>query len=338
VGVVVALGKKKDRPNPIDILTGLVEDDLSRVNRMIELRMQSSVPMIPQLAGHLISSGGKRLRPMMTLAAARLSGYEGDNHIKLAATVEFIHTATLLHDDVVDGSGMRRGKRAANLVWGNKATVLVGDFLFSRAFELMVEIGSVDVLRILSHASAVIAEGEVLQLATANNLATTEDTYLEVIAAKTAALFSAACEVGAVVADRSAVEMQALASYGRNFGIAFQLVDDALDYGGTDTRMGKDTGDDFREGKVTLPVVLAYRRGDVEERKFWQRTIEKRKQEDSDLDHALELIEKHNSLADTLDRARHYGSIAKDALAIFPDSEFREALTDIVDFAIERAY
>ena len=338
MGVVVALGKKKDRPNPIDILTGLVEDDLSRVNRMIELRMQSSVPMIPQLAGHLISSGGKRLRPMMTLAAARLSGYEGDNHIKLAATVEFIHTATLLHDDVVDGSGMRRGKRAANLVWGNKATVLVGDFLFSRAFELMVEIGSVDVLRILSHASAVIAEGEVLQLATANNLATTEDTYLEVIAAKTAALFSAACEVGAVVADRSAVEMQALASYGRNFGIAFQLVDDALDYGGTDTRMGKDTGDDFREGKVTLPVVLAYRRGDVEERKFWQRTIEKRKQEDSDLDHALELIEKHNSLADTLDRARHYGSIAKDALAIFPDSEFREALTDIVDFAIERAY
>lgn len=338
MGVVVSLDKKKDRPNPIDVLTGLVESDLARVNRMIELRMQSAVPMIPQLAGHLISSGGKRLRPMMTLAAANLCDYDGENHIKLAATVEFIHTATLLHDDVVDGSGMRRGKRAANLVWGNKATVLVGDFLFSRAFELMVETGSVDVLRILSHASAVIAEGEVLQLATANNLATTEDTYLEVVSAKTAALFAAACEVGAVVADRSPDETQALASYGRNFGIAFQLVDDALDYGGSDTRMGKDTGDDFREGKVTLPVILAYRRGGGDEREFWNRTIEKRKQEEGDLDHALGLIESHKSLADTLDRARHFGSIAKDALAIFPDVEYRRALTDIVDFAIERAY
>jgi len=320
------------------VLAGLVSADMSRVNRMIQLRMHSSVPMIPELADHLISSGGKRLRPMMTLAAAALCDYQGEHHIKLAATVEFIHTATLLHDDVVDGSGMRRGKKAANLVWGNKATVLVGDFLFSRAFELMVETGSLDVLRILSHASAVIAEGEVLQLATANNLATTEDTYLEVISAKTAALFAAAAEIGAVIAGRPSDETKALASYGRNFGIAFQLVDDALDYGGSGARMGKDTGDDYREGKVTLPVVLAYRRGGEQEREFWRRTIEKRNQSEGDLDRALELIESHKSLTDTLDRARHYGAIAKDALAIFPETEFRTALTDIVDFAIERAY
>lgn len=339
MGVVVALDKSASNVTPVDRLTSLVETDLQGVNDLILNRMVSGVPMIPQLAGHLINSGGKRLRPMMTLAAARMCGYDtGQDHIKLAATVEFIHTATLLHDDVVDESDMRRGKASANILWGNKASVLVGDFLFSRAFQLMVETDSIKVLGILSGASAIIAEGEVMQLTTANNLDTTEDTYQQVIQAKTAALFAAATQVGAVVAGDRQTEVDALYSYGRNFGIAFQLIDDALDYGGEAESLGKSVGDDFREGKVTLPVVLAYRRGDSEERAFWKRTIEKRDQTDEDLATAFKLIEKHGAMADTVDRARHYGQVAKDALAIFPAGDIRTALTDLVDFCVERAY
>ncbi len=339
MGVVVALDKSSKSVTPVDHLANLVETDLEGVNALILDRMKSGVPMIPQLAGHLISSGGKRLRPMMTLAAARLCDYQGGtDDQKLAATVEFIHTATLLHDDVVDESGMRRGKAAANILWGNKASVLVGDFLFSRAFELMVETGSIKVLGILSNVSTVIAEGEVMQLSTANNLDTTEDTYLQVIQAKTAALFAAATQVGAVIAGQDQKAEDALHSYGRNFGIAFQMIDDALDYGGDAENLGKSVGDDFREGKVTLPVVLAYRRGPEEERQFWKRAIEKRDQTEEDLARAFALIEKHGAMDDTAKRARHYGQVAKDALAIFPDSETRIALTDLVDFCVERAY
>lgn len=319
-------------------LQELVAEDMLIVNQTILDRMKSSVVLIPELAGHLISSGGKRLRPMLTLACARLVGYEGKRHTKLATCVEFIHTATLLHDDVVDESHLRRGKKTANIVWGNKPSVLVGDFLFSRSFELMVEDGSLKVLKILSNASSVIAEGEVLQLTTSNNMGTTEDAYLEVIKAKTAALFAAACQISAVVGERSEEEENALKSYGMNLGIAFQLIDDALDYSAKQGTLGKSIGDDFREGKITLPLILASRRGDKEETEFWKRTVVKLKQDDSDLEHAISLIQKHDSINGTIERARHYGAKAKDDLAIFSDGQYRKVLENIVDFCINRAY
>jgi octaprenyl-diphosphate synthase len=321
-----------------DALVSLVGPDLNKVNQTIVERMHSPVELIPQLAGHIIAAGGKRLRPVLTLASSRLCGHKGERHIKLAACVEFIHTATLLHDDVVDESELRRGKASANALFGNKPSVLVGDFLFSRAFELMVEDGSLSVLAILSRASSVIAEGEVLQLITANDTATGEDSYLEVIRAKTAALFAAACRIGAVVADRPKVEEEALESYGLNLGIAFQLIDDVLDYSAKQAVLGKTVGDDFREGKITLPVILAFRRGDEEERAFWRRCVETLEQTDDDLERAIRLMEKHGSLTDTIARARHYGAIARDALGIFPDSPIKQALTDVIDFCIERAY
>ncbi len=321
-----------------DVLVDLVGQDLSRVNKVVLRRLESPVTLIPQLAGHIIASGGKRLRPILTLATARMCGYQGDRHFKLAAAVEFIHTATLLHDDVVDESDLRRGRATANSVWGNDASVLVGDFLFSRAFQLMVEDGNLKVLAILSGASAVIAEGEVLQLMTTNDTETTEDAYLRVISAKTAALFAAACQIGAVVADRPRAEEEALKSFGRNLGVAFQLVDDALDYSARQMTLGKTVGDDFREGKMSLPVILAFNRGTDQERAFWRRTIEDGNLDDSDLDHAIHLMEQHGALADTVERARHYGAIARDALGLFPAGPVRNALSDIVDFCVERGY
>jgi octaprenyl-diphosphate synthase len=325
------------RPS-LDRLARLVEPDMARVNTLIVDRMHSSVGLIPQLAGHIIAAGGKRLRPMLTLAAAQLCGYAGLNHIGLAAAVEFIHTATLLHDDVVDESDLRRGLASANALWGNKASVLVGDFLFSRAFELMVEAGSLEVLRILSHASAVIAEGEVQQLTTSNDTATTERAYLDVISGKTAQLFAAAARVGAVIADRPAVEADALERYGMNIGIAFQLVDDVLDYSARQAELGKTVGDDFREGKLTLPVILAFERGDEAERAFWRRTVEELEQHEGDLAEAVTLMERHQALSESLERARHYAGIARDALASFPDQPIKRALLDAVDFTVERAY
>jgi octaprenyl-diphosphate synthase len=322
----------------LQALQALVGDDLAKVNSVIVDRMHSRIPLIPELAGHIIAAGGKRLRPMLTIAGAKLCGYSGDRHIKLSACVEFIHTATLLHDDVVDESELRRGNATANAVWGNQASVLVGDFLFTRSFQLMVEDGSLKVLAILSAASSTIAEGEVHQLITAGDLATGEEAYLEVIAAKTAALFAAACRIGAVVGDRPEAEEAALESYGRNLGIAFQLIDDYLDYAAKQATLGKTVGDDFREGKITLPVLLAYRRGNDEERAFWKRCIEKREQSGDDLARASGLMERHGALRDTVERARHYGGVARDALGLFPDSAPRRALLEAIDFCIERAY
>ena len=261
MGVVVAFEETRDPAEGLRPLLDMVADDMAAVNRIILDKAVSDVELIPELAHHLIDSGGKRLRPMLTIAAAKLCGYEGAGHIRLSAAVEFMHTATLLHDDVVDDSDYRRGKKSARLVWGNQASVLVGDFLLGQAFRMMVDVGSLPALKILSNAAAVIAEGEVMQLAAAKNTATTEDDYLEIIAAKTAALFSAATEVGAAIAQRPAAEQTALKSYGRNLGIAFQLVDDALDYSGDSASLGKAVGDDFREGKITLPVILCFRRG-----------------------------------------------------------------------------
>lgn len=329
---------RKTEHTPLEALTALVGEDLDRVNQVILAKMQSDVVLIPQLAGHLVAAGGKRLRPMLTLASAKLCGYEGDRHVNLAACVEFIHTATLLHDDVVDASNLRRGNATANSLWGNQASVLVGDFLFSRAFQLMVGDGSLDVLRILSDASAVIAEGEVMQLSTSNDTATSEETYLEVVTAKTAALFAAACEIGAVVAARPQREWTALRGYGKNLGIAFQLVDDALDYSATQATLGKTVGDDFREGKITLPVVLAYARASDEERRFWRRTLETMDQSDDDLDTAIRLMNRHEATADTIKRARHYGNMARDALGIFPERREKSLLSDMVDFCIDRAH
>jgi octaprenyl-diphosphate synthase len=316
----------------------LVRDDLSAVNRVIVDHMQSPVSLIPQLAGHLTASGGKRMRPLITLLAARMCGYEGTRHIKLAACVEFIHTATLLHDDVVDDSALRRGAATANALWGNEASVLVGDFLFSRSFQLMVADGSLEVLDILSSASAVIAEGEVMQLMTSNDTGTTEEAYLQVITAKTARLFAAAAKIGAVVADRPPAEARALFDYGTYLGIGFQLVDDGLDYAASQATLGKTVGDDFREGKVTLPMVLAFARGTEEERAFWRRTVDESDQSDGDLDHAIGLLERHGAIDDTLDRAREYGERARAALQVFPDCTYRQALLDAVDFTTERSY
>jgi len=322
----------------LDPLIALVAGDMNAVNSVILARMQSQIPLIPELAGHLIAGGGKRMRPMLTLACARLLDYMGTRHHKLAASVEFIHTATLLHDDVVDGSGLRRGRRTANTIWGNPASVLVGDFLFSRSFELMVEDGSLKVLRILSNASAVIAEGEVNQLTAQRQIATGEDKYLEIIGAKTAALFAAACRIAAVVAERDEAVEQALDSYGRNLGIAFQLVDDAIDYASDGATMGKDVGDDFRDGKVTLPVILAYARGSSDDRAFWKAAMEGQRIADADLAHAKALLRSTDAITDTMTRARHFGQRAVDALGIFGAGAAKAALTEAVEFAVARAY
>ncbi len=319
-------------------LVRLVDDDLTACNHSIVARMDSPVALIPQLAAHIVAAGGKRLRPLLTLASARLCGYTGgQRHVELAACVEFIHTATLLHDDVVDESQLRRGLASANAVFGNKASVLVGDFLFARAFQLMVEDGSLDVLRILSKAAATIAEGEVLQLATQNDLTTTEEKYLDVVKGKTAALFAAACQVGAVVAARPTPEEDTLSDYGMKLGIAFQLVDDALDYAADQATLGKTVGDDFREGKITLPVLVAYHLGDAQERTFWERTIEQSEQTDEDLETAMRLMANHDAIGATLLRAARFADEAKAALALFPDTPIRAALMAVADYTVSRA-
>jgi len=327
-----------EREASLDALMALVAPDMNGVNAVILERMQSKVALIPELAGHLIAGGGKRMRPMLTLACANLLGYPGTRHHKLAAAVEFIHTATLLHDDVVDGSGMRRGKRTANLIWGNPASVLVGDFLFSRAFELMVEDGSLKVLRILSHASAVIAEGEVEQLTAQRQIDSGEDHYLDIISAKTAALFAAACRVAPVVAEASEDSEVALECYGRNLGIAFQLTDDVIDYASDAATMGKGVGDDFRDGKMTLPVILAYARGSESDRAFWRAAIGGDRVTDADLGEATALLRSTGALADTIERARQYARRAIDALAMFPASKAKAALAEAAEFAVARAY
>jgi octaprenyl-diphosphate synthase len=324
--------------SPVERLHALVSQDMAATDAVIHDRLSSAVALIPDLARHLIDSGGKRLRPLLTLAAARMAGYGGHAHVKLAAAVEFIHTATLLHDDVVDESALRRGKVSANIVWGNKPSVLVGDFLFSRAFELMVETHAIGVLGVLARASSIISEGEVMQLKSAKNLAATEDHYLRVVRAKTAALFAAAAESGAMIANAPDTYVKAMRAYGDNLGIAFQLVDDALDYSGRQALMGKSVGDDFREGKVTLPVILAFERSDEGARRFWTRTIETGPQSESDLDRAITLVEETGAISDTMVRARAYAVKACEALEAVPACELRDVLATVAGFCVERAY
>jgi len=320
-------------------LADLLQADMTDVNRLIVERMHSPVPLIPELAGHIVAAGGKRLRPLLTLAAARFCGYDGAHHIGLAACVEFIHTATLLHDDVVDESELRRGRASANTLFGNQASVLVGDFLFSRSFQLMVDAGSLEVMRILANAAATIAEGEVLQLTIANDPATTEEAYYEVIRGKTAALFAAAARVGAVVGGRDAAVVEALDAYGLNLGLAFQIVDDVLDYDANQAELGKTVGDDFREGKATLPVLLAYARGDADERAFWTRCIQDEDQQEGDLERAIDLLRRTGAIADSAKAARARAADAKAALeGLDGDAEIRGLLSEVADFCVERAY
>lgn len=322
---------------PHDQLAAALADDLTQVNALIRERMVSEhAPRIPEVTAHLIEAGGKRLRPMLTLAAARLCGYTGPYHVHLAATVEFIHTATLLHDDVVDESGQRRGRPTANLLWDNKSSVLVGDYLFARAFQLMVEPGNLQVLDILANASATIAEGEVLQLTAAHDLATTEAIYLQIIRGKTAALFSAATQVGGVIADMPESQVQALFTYGDALGVSFQIVDDLLDYGGSGTDIGKNIGDDFRERKLTLPVIRAVALATPEERAFWERVIALGDQRDGDLAHAMALMQRHGTLDATRAEAKLWADRAKAALKTFPAHPLRDMLSDLADYVVAR--
>jgi octaprenyl-diphosphate synthase len=317
-------------------LMRLAAGDMARVDALIAARMQSPVSVIPALADHLIEAGGKRLRPLLTVAAARLVGGGADGAVKLAAAVEFIHTATLLHDDVVDASQLRRGKVAAHLIWGAPSSVLVGDFLFARAFELMIESGALEALGILARASRVIAEGEVLQLTRAHDLNLTQTTYLEIITAKTAELFAAAAEAGAVCAGAGAAQAAALRAYGLNLGLAFQLADDALDYGGATETLGKNAGDDFREGKATLPLLIAIARAGPREVDFWERAVGRREQTEADFRRARELIVGTGALEATLDLAADYAEAARSSLRIFRYGEWRAALEALSDFAVSR--
>lgn len=322
---------------PFEQLQALLAQDMEAVNALIRTRMASEhAPRIPEVTAHLVGAGGKRLRPMLTLAAANLCGYRGNHHVLLAATVEFIHTATLLHDDVVDESEQRRGRPTANLLWDNQSSVLVGDYLFSRSFQLMVETGNMQALGILANASAVIAEGEVLQLSAARDLSTSEATYLQVVRGKTAALFAAACEVGAVIAGAPETHISALRNYGDALGIAFQIVDDLLDYGGATASLGKNTGDDFRERKLTMPVILAVAEASPAEHDFWRRTIEKGAQQEGDLAHALALMTRHKTLAATRERALGWAETARNALAPLPQSPLKSILADLAGFVVSR--
>ncbi|WP_170445521.1 polyprenyl synthetase family protein [Ruegeria arenilitoris] len=322
---------------PHERLAEILAGEMEAVNTLIRTRMASEhAPRIPEVTAHLVEAGGKRLRPMLTLAAARLFGYGGDHHIRLAATVEFIHTATLLHDDVVDESAQRRGRPTANLLWDNKSSVLVGDYLFSRSFQLMVETGSLRVLDILANASATIAEGEVLQMTAATDLRTDEAVYLQVVRGKTAALFSAATEVGGVIAGASEEQVRALFAYGDALGIAFQIADDLLDYQGDSKTTGKNVGDDFRERKLTLPVIKAAAQATPDERAFWERTIEKGRQQDGDLDLALNLMRKYGTLEETRTDALAWAAKAKTALTALPDHELRDLLGDLADYVVSR--
>jgi len=324
--------------SPLEALTAHLTDDMEAVNALIRERMASEhAPRIPEVTAHLVEAGGKRLRPLLTLAAARLCGYTGEHHLRLAAAVEFIHTATLLHDDVVDESERRRGRPTANLLWDNKSSVLVGDYLFARSFQLMVEIGSLRVLDILANASAVIAEGEVLQLAAASNIDTTEAIYLQVIRGKTAALFAAATEAGAEVAGAPEEEVAALAAYGDALGLAFQITDDVLDYGGRSARLGKNAGDDFRERKLTLPVIRAIAAGGDADRAFWIRTIARGDQRPGDLDHALTLMARHRALESAHETALAYAARARTVLETLPRHPLRDELEALADFVVSRA-
>ena len=339
MGNVIKLVKNKYKNDePIQELLDLIDEDFVKVDELINKQVISEIDRIPDISNHIINLGGKRLRPILTLTTAKICNYRGSMHIKLAAAVELMHTATLLHDDVVDESDIRRGKSASHKIWDNKSSILVGDFLLGKAFQLMVETKSLECLKNLSNASARIAEGEVMQLIASDNIKTTEDQYMKIIESKTAELFSTACVVGALISKSKREEIDALISFGKNLGIAFQLKDDALDYYGEKNILGKNIGDDFLEGKVTLPIILAYRRGNNSERDFLKNSFDNKIRNKDLLKKAIEIIDTHNTIEDTLEKAYHHGRIAKDALGIFPNTKFKDSLMRLVDFSIIRAH
>jgi octaprenyl-diphosphate synthase len=339
MGNVIKLVRNKYKNDePIQELLDLIDKDFVKVDELINKQVISEIDRIPDISNHIINLGGKRLRPILTLTTAKICNYRGSMHIKLAAAVELMHTATLLHDDVVDKSDIRRGKSASHKIWDNKSSILVGDFLLGKAFQLMVETKSLECLKNLSNASAKIAEGEVMQLIASDNIKTTEDQYMKIIESKTAELFSTACVVGALISKSKKEEIDALISFGKNLGIAFQLKDDALDYYGKKNILGKNIGDDFLEGKVTLPIILAYRRGNNSEREFLKNSFDNKIRNKDLLKKAIEIIDTHNTIEDTLEKAYHHGRIAKDVLGIFSNTKFKDSLMRLVDFSIIRTH
>jgi octaprenyl-diphosphate synthase len=323
--------------NPFNDLYAALEGEMQSVDNLIKQRMSSEhAPLIHDLTSHLISAGGKRLRPLLTLASAVLCGYGGQHHINLAAVVEFIHTATLLHDDVIDESLQRRGRPTANMLWDNKSSVLVGDFLFARAFQLMVETGSLEVLDSLSNASAEISESEVLQMSLSQNLATTQEQYMQVIKGKTATLFASACEVGGLISGAPDTQVEALQLYGQALGISFQMVDDFLDYSGYKVTLGKNVGDDFREKKITLPIIYSLQNDNKNNHEFWKRTLAKGEQTSGDFETSQVLLAKDGSLEKTRIEAIAWSNIAKSQLKIFPEGKLNNLLIDLTDFVVAR--
>ncbi len=328
----------QNQENPLELLSHMLAPDMAEVDKLILQNMQSDVPIIPKLAQYLISAGGKRIRPLLTLASTALFNGDMGKSYHLAAAVEFIHSATLLHDDVVDESNERRGQKAANLIFGNQASVLVGDFLFSKSFQMMVESGSLEILSILSNAAAIIAQGEVLQLCATNDIETKMPVYLEIVESKTAALFAASCEVGAVLSHQDAKTVKAMRDYGTLLGTAFQIIDDALDYAADQKKLGKEIGDDFREGKITAPIIYALENASKEEREFWRRTLGHQDQKDGDFDTAMEIIARHNALDKTIELAKEYASRARLAMSLLPDSKLKTLLCDLTSYTITRSF
>ena len=340
MGQLIQLKNSNDLFNiEINNLISLCQNDLELTNNLILEKIDSNVPLIKEIASYLILSGGKRLRPLLMSSSFNLIGNSANKNINingLAAAVEFIHAATLLHDDVIDESKKRRGKLSVNEVWGNKTSVLVGDFLFSRSFQLMTKYGDLKVLKILSDTSVIISEGEVLELSNDKDPTINEDVYFEVINSKTASLFSASCQVGGIAANASIKQLESLKSFGTNFGMVFQLIDDAIDYSSTSKSLGKNIGDDFKEGKVTLPIILAYLRSDETEKKFWKKTIVNLNQDKNDLEEAIHIMLKYNSINDTVERARHFANVAIDSLGIFIDSEYKRSLINLIKTSLNR--
>lgn len=323
---------------PLDLLSSFVQEEINQVNDLIVKRLENPVTLIPKLAGYLINSGGKRIRPLLALAVSKICGYRENRQISLSACIEFIHTATLLHDDVVDESNRRRGQETANIVWGNQASVLVGDFLFSKSFEIMVEDGDLEILKVLSKASSTIIEGEVMQLSASQNTTTQVETYYNIIMAKTAELFAASCHIGTILTDQPDYIRQSFIQYGLNLGLAFQLVDDVLDYTANEEILGKSLGNDFMEAKVTLPVIHAYEKGSIEEKAFWERTFNSLNQKPGDFEHAVELLKTHKAFDYTLEQAQMYSNKARDSLSVLPNRMQTYLLADVADYCVSRIH
>lgn len=330
-----SLNGSKRENQTMEALINVTIDDMSKVNEFILNQLNSHVSLIPEINEHIFSSGGKRLRPMLTIATARAVGYEDDRHIQIAAAIEFMHTATLLHDDVVDESDLRRGSKTARTIWGNKASILIGDFLLGRAFKMVVEVGEIEILDLLSNAASIIAEGEVMQLMASSDLSTNLSQYLQIIESKTAALFAASTVIGSILGKKQEFR-DPLYNYGLNLGMAFQVTDDILDYGGRSVELGKNTGDDFREGKITLPVILNYQNCNLEEKKYWDDVIDKDIRTDSDLAIAQELLKKYDSLAAAMQYAENFANKASESLNILPDSIYKDSLYAAVNFCLNR--